>query len=114
MLLSLCRVRRAGRTLFPEHSRTWIFPAASVAGHLTEYKEPRERLSAWGGSLRQTYATAGALIGLTELQLKILLNHTLAQSVTSGYVTRAALLGPLRECQERVSRELLRWCKIAD
>jgi integrase len=37
MLRCLERVKEAGRTFFPEQSRTWIFPASG--GHVAEVKE---------------------------------------------------------------------------
>lgn len=108
MLRSLARARRAGRVMHPDHSTTWIFPAASATGHIAEHKEDRSVLSRWGGDLRQTWRTVAVAAGIGEMEAHLLPNHKL-RAVSAGYVTKSALLGHLREAQERASSEIVRW-----
>lgn len=106
MMRSQWRARRAGRMLHDREARCWIFPASTPAGHLTEHKERRDKLSHWGGDLRQTWRTAAQMVGLSELDCSLLMNHSLG-SVNAGYISTPALREQLRRCQEKVSIQLL-------
>jgi integrase len=107
MLRSLWRARKAGRVLHSRQAREWIFPAATPSGHIVEHKEPREKLSHWGGDLRQTWRTAAQIAGLSELDCSLLMNHSLG-SVNAGYISTPALREHLRGCQEKVGEQLIR------
>jgi hypothetical protein len=48
-------------------------------------------LSKWGNDLRQTYRTVAAHAGLSELDARLLMNHS-APGVNAGYITRQKLL----------------------
>lgn len=107
MLRSLWRVRKAGRMMFARQAREWIFPAAGTFGHLAEHKEDRETLSHWGGDLRQTYRTIAQAIGIFDLDIHLLMNHS-APGVSAGYITRAKLVPTsLRNAQEKLSRAMI-------
>jgi hypothetical protein len=70
-------------------------------------KEPRKRLFKWGNDLRQSYRTLGQAAGLSEIDMHLLMNHSLP-GVNAGYITRAKLLGDhLRTAQERLSRFMI-------
>lgn len=103
MVRSLLRVIRAGRMLHPEQAEFWLFPADSAAGHLTEHKEERDVLSKWGNELRQSYRTLAQPAGVSELDVHLLMNHSLA-GVNANYITRHRLLeNHLREAQGKIS-----------
>jgi len=103
MVRSIIRVIRLGRIMHPEQAETWLFPAFSAEGHLVEHKEDRADLSKWGNDLRQSYRTLGQAAGLSELDLHLLMNHSLP-GVNAGYITRDRLLGNhLRQQQDRLS-----------
>jgi integrase len=107
MLRSLWRVRKAGRMMFARQAREWIYPAAGIFGHLAEHKEDRETLSHWGGDLRQTYRTIAQAIGISDLDIHLLMNHSVP-GVSAGYITRAKLVPTsLRDAQERLSRAMI-------
>jgi integrase len=102
MVRCLVRAIRAGRLAYPVQAREWIFPASSASGHLEEHKERRATLSKWGNDLRQTYRTLAHAAGVNELDVRLLMNHTLP-GVSAGYLTKGKLLSHLREQQERIS-----------
>ena len=103
MVRCLIRVIRLGRTIYPEQADTWLFPADSGPGHLVEHKEDRKDLSKWGGDLRQTYRTIGQAAGVGEVDMHLLMNHSLP-NVNAGYITRhKLLLDHLRKQQQAIS-----------
>jgi hypothetical protein len=107
MLRSLWRVRKAGRQCYAERVQEWIFPASSRSGHLAEHKEHREILGNWGGDLRQTYRTVAQSIGISDLDIHLLMNHSLP-GASAGYVTRSQLVSTsLRDAQERLSTSII-------
>ncbi len=67
-------------------------------------REPKEKGLPSPHALRHTYASVANAIGVSETNLKLLLNHRSA-SVTQGYV--AAYLESLRSEQERIAAFLL-------
>jgi hypothetical protein len=68
-----------------------------------EHKEDRDVLSKWGNDLRQSYRTLGQAAGVSELDIHLLMNHSLP-GVNAGYITRDKLLRDhLRKQQERIS-----------
>jgi len=107
MIKCLARVMRFGRVLYPFQAREWLFPADSACGHIVEHKEDRDRLAKWGNDLRQTYRTIAQTVGIGDLDIHFLMNHTLG-GVNAGYITRSKLLSDhLREQQELISRKLM-------
>lgn len=114
MLDSFKRVKELGAVMHPRQAKEWIFPAESAPGHITEYKQSRERkkgsskqvLFKYGGDLRQTYRTVAQEVGVSKIDAHLLLNHAL-KGVSEGYITPGALLDHLREQQERISRKML-------
>lgn len=106
MVRCLCRLRVVGRMLHGEQARTWIFPAATPTGHISETKEDRADLPKWGGDLRQTYRTIAQTLGIGDMDIHLLMNHSLG-GVNAGYITRGALLDHLRAQQERISAALM-------
>jgi integrase len=103
MIRCLVRAMRAGRMMHPEEAETWIFAADSIEGHLEEHKERREDLSKWGNDLRHSFRTLGQAAGLSEIDTKLLMNHSIP-GVNAGYITRAKLLNDhLRAAQQKLS-----------
>jgi integrase len=103
MILCLIRAIRIGRTAYPVQAETWLFPADSASGHIVEHKEDRRDLSKWGNDLRQTYRTIGQVAGVNDVDMHLLMNHSLP-GVNAGYITRNKLLTDhLRLQQQRVS-----------
>ncbi len=112
MILCLIRAIRAGRALLPEQAKTWIFVGDSESGHMTHHKEDRETLSKWGNDLRQTYRTLGQEAELSEVDMHLLMNHSLP-GVNAGYITRAKLMNThLRQAQAKLSKLILGKSKI--
>ena len=107
MVRCLVRVIRIGRTFYPEQASEWLFPADSKSGHLAEHKESRHDLSKWGNELRQTFRTIAQAAGVPELDVHLLMNHSIP-GVNAGYITRNKLLRDhLRSQQESISRKIL-------
>jgi hypothetical protein len=103
MIRCIIRAIRLGRILYPEQASIWLFPAESETGHLEEHKEDRGVLSRWGNDLRQSYRTLARAAGVSELDVHLLMNHSLP-GVNAGYITRDKLLRDhLRKQQERIS-----------
>jgi integrase len=107
MIRGILRVMRLGRASHPTQSEVWLFPADSAAGHLVEHKEARSVLSKWGNDLRQTYRTIGQAAGVNDVDMHLLMNHSLP-GVNAGYITRNKLLeGHLRKQQQTISRTIV-------
>ena len=54
---------------------------------MTEHKESLGALSKWGNELRQTFRTVAQAAGVPELDVHLLMNHSIP-SVNAGYITR--------------------------
>jgi integrase len=107
LVRGLVRVIRLGRVLYPTHARKWLFPAESEGGHLAEHKEGRTTLSKWGNDLRQTYRTVAQATGIADLDIHLLMNHSVP-GVNAGYITRSKLLSDhLRQQQGMISRKMV-------
>lgn len=107
MIRCLIRVLRFGQSLYPNQATEWIFPADSKSGHLAEHKEERDELSRWGNDLRQTFRTIAQTAGVPELDVHLLMNHSIP-GVNAGYITRNKLLRDhLRIQQEAISRKMI-------
>jgi integrase len=103
MVRCLIRAMRFGRQMHPFDAREWIFPADSAEGHMVEQKENRAVLSKWGNDLRQTYRTIATPAGISELDARMLMNHSVP-GVNAGYITRHKLLEDhLRAQQQAIS-----------
>jgi hypothetical protein len=109
MIRCLLRALRVGRVLYPDRDQVheWLFPAGSTSGHIVEHKEKRDALSKWGNDLRQTYRTIAQATGVPELDVHLLMNHSIP-GVNAGYITRNKLLRDhLRNQQEAISRKII-------
>jgi integrase len=107
MIRCLVRVMRLGRVLYPSQAQQWLFPAESDSGHLVEHKEDRATLSKWGNDLRQTYRTVAQTTGIADLDIHLLMNHTVP-GVNAGYINRSKLLSDhLRQQQEMIARKIV-------
>ncbi len=114
MILCVIRAIRLGRILYPEQAKIWLFPAESETGRLVEHKEERGVLSKWGNDLRQSYRTLAQAAGVSELDVHLLMNHSLP-GVNAGYITRDKLLRDhLRSQQERVSAIVIERARHSD
>lgn len=103
MIGCLVRAIRFGRGMYPSQAMDWVFPADSASGHLVETKEDRDDLSKWGNDLRQTFRTIAATAGVSEIDAKLLMNHSIP-GVNAGYITRHKLLEDhLRRQQQAIS-----------
>lgn len=93
--------------MFPDQSQFWLFPADSASGHLIDHKENRDELAKWGNDLRQSYRTIAQAAEVSELDIHLLMNHSL-RGVNAGYITKDKLLiGHLRRQQERTSSTMM-------
>ena len=107
MIRCIIRALRVGRIAYRDQADFWLFPADSGSGHLVEHKEDRDDLSKWGNELRQTYRTLAQAAGISQLDIHLLMNHSLP-GVNAGYITRDGLLGDhLRKQQARISQVIL-------
>ena len=107
MIRCLVRAIRIGRVLYPEQAPVWLFPADSKSGHITEHKEKRSDLSKWGNELRQTFRTIAQAAGVMELDVHLLMNHSIP-GVNAGYITRNKILHDhLRDRQENISNKIM-------
>ncbi|MGY4502033.1 integrase [Bradyrhizobium sp. GM24.11] len=103
MIRSIIRAIRWGRIIYSAQAKSWLFPADSEPGHLVEHKEERNVLSKWGNDLRQSYRTLAQAAGVSELDIHLLMNHSLP-GVNAGYITRDRLLRDhLRQQQQRIA-----------
>lgn len=103
MIRCLVRVIRYGRIMHPDLAPQWLFPADSTSGHISDQKENRKALSEWGNDLRQSYRTLATLAGVSEVDARLLMNHSIS-GVNSGYITRHKLLEDhLRTQQQAIS-----------
>lgn len=103
MVRCLVRAIRFGREVYPSQAKEWVFPADSASGHLAETKEDRDELSKWGNDLRQTFRTIATAAGVSEIDAKLLMNHSIP-GVNAGYITRHKLLEDhLRQQQQAIS-----------
>lgn len=115
MIRCIIRAIRVGRMLYSEQAVFWLFPADSESGHIVEQKEDRATLSKWGNDLRQSYRTIAQSVGVSKLDVHLLMNHSVP-GVNDGYITRDKLLNDLlRKQQEKISGVVLeRASKIED
>lgn len=112
MIRCLIRAVRAGRMLMPGNKEGWIFMGEGEEGRMVEHSENRKVLSKWGNDLRQTYRTLGQIAGLSEIDLHLLMNHSLP-GVNAGYITRAKLIsGHLQTIQEKLTQTVLGGAKL--
>lgn len=104
MIRCLVRVIRYGRIMHPDLALKWLFPADSTSGHISEQKESRKVLSKWGNDLRQSYRTLATVAEVSEVDARLLMNHSIS-GVNSGYITRHKLLeSHLRTQQQAISK----------
>lgn len=107
MMESIFRLRRIGPIIYPENGRKWLFPSDAPCGHLVEHKEDRSLLSHWGNDLRQTYRTLAQAAEISDVDIHLLMNHSLP-GVNSGYITRSKLMRDhLRTQQDKLSNFIL-------
>jgi len=103
MIRCVVRAIRWARIMYSGQAKSWLFPADSDPGHLVEHKEARDVLSKWGNDLRQSYRTLAQAAGVSELDIHLLMNHSLP-GVNAGYITRDRLLKDhLRRQQQGIS-----------
>src|SRR4029077_2756711 len=108
MIRSIIRAIRWGRIMYSVQAKSWLFPADSEPGHLVEHQEERNILSKWGNDLRQSYRTLAQAAAVSELDIHLLMNHSLP-GVNAGYITRDRLLRDhLRQQQQRISELVVR------
>lgn len=116
-VLEMLQARQAeNKILFDAHGGDggWAFPTLDNDGkvsHVVEVKEQRVTKKKKYNHLpsphrlRDTFATACHEAGLTKLDTKVLMNHSLASGdVTEGYIRQG--MEHLRECVEKVAAHL--------
>jgi integrase len=95
----------------------YVFAANSGAGHIVEPKFPLNLVAKATGirvsahDLRRTYITAAESADISPIALKALVNHSLGNDVTSGYI----MMTPerLREPAQKVCDQLKKLCGVA-
>ena len=96
----------------------WVFPSVSRSGHIEEPKFPLEQIAEATGirvsahDLRRTFITVAESTDVSAIALKALVNHSLGQDVTEGYIQITA--ERLREPAQRVTDKLKELCGITD
>jgi integrase len=94
----------------------FVFPANSRSGHI---EEPRfalrlvrevSNITVTPHDLRRTYVTVAENTDISALALKALVNHSLGDDVTAGYVQMT--VERLREPAQRVADRLKELCGI--
>jgi integrase len=93
----------------------YVFPAISASGHISEPKfalalPKSSSVKVTCHDLRRTFVTIAESCGLDGYALKALVNHSIGNDVTGGYV----ILTPerLREPMQRVAERLKRYTGI--
>lgn len=95
----------------------FVFPSDSKNGHIAEPKFPLTEVAIACGvrvsahDLRRTFITIAESADISPLALKALVNHSLGNDVTAGYVQMTA--ERLREPAQRVADRLKILCGIA-
>lgn len=95
----------------------WVFGADSASGHLEEPKfalrlvRETTDIEASTHDLRRTFITIAESADISPYALKALVNHSLGNDVTSGYVQMTA--ERLREPAQRVCDKMMEMCGIA-
>jgi integrase len=90
----------------------YVFPAISLSGHISEPKFPLALVANATGvrvtchDLRRTFITIAESCGLDGYALKALVNHSIGNDVTGGYVQMTA--ERLREPLQKVTNKLKR------
>lgn len=82
----------------------WMFPARKK--HLSELRRKAE-FDHNPHSFRRLYRTMCVEAGVDLTMAKLLLNHSMTSDISFRYVSRAQLLGPMREASEKVAAKLL-------
>ena len=91
-----------------ERTGPFVFPSkTSASGHLEALRRTTDFPYA-PHQMRHTFRTVGLEAGVSTETISLLLNHR-PSGVTWGYVTRANLLGHLREAQEKICASLGRF-----
>ena len=117
-VLEILRRRRGQNHIIVGDDKGWVFPSVNMQGETTYVRQPRETRYINGRKekilptphrLRDTFATAAYQAGIPTMALKLLMNHTLAESndVTEGYVDPSDI-DHLRECVRRVANFLMK------
>src|SRR5205814_440496 len=93
-------------TFHPERRRNTALGFGEIAGW---HKERRSRLSHWAGDLRQTFRTTAQMIGVSDTDVRLLMNHAIP-GISGGYITRENLLSnSLLAAQQCISSTLVGW-----
>ncbi|MGE3966369.1 MAG: tyrosine-type recombinase/integrase [Planctomycetota bacterium] len=118
VLRELREANRANTKDFPDGDGGWAFPSRQSRGEVAPVRSPRIQKYEEGVKmdampsphrLRHTFATACHEAFLREVDIKLLMNHTLPRqdkNVTQGYVHPSQ--GHLRGCIEKVTKFLLK------
>ena len=94
----------------------YVFAADSRSGHIEEPRFPFQQVAQRSGiavsahDLRRTYVTVAEAADISAMALKALVNHSLGQSVTEGYIKMTT--DRLREPAQRVCDRLVELCGI--
>ena len=95
---------------------TFVFPAPGKSGYIAEPKFPLDAVAQATGirvsahDLRRTFITVAESADISPLALKALVNHSLGDDVTSGYVMMT--VERLREPAQRVADKMKMLCGI--
>jgi integrase len=109
----LLDVRCANAT---EAANKFVFPADSRSRHIEEPKFPLGLVAKATGiavsvhDLRRTYITVAESADISPIALKGLVNHSLGNDVTSGYIQMP--IERLREAAEKVCERMKQLCEV--
>lgn len=87
----------------PRLSGGWVFAAASRAGHIVEWKEPKHPGLYTGHSLRHCYRGILAQLGVDGLTGRLLMGHVVGGDVHDGYLDATVMAGSLARASEKVA-----------
>jgi integrase len=94
----------------------YVFPANSRSGHMEEPKFPLTQIAEASGirisahDLRRTFAMVAESTDISPIALKMLVNHSTGNDVTTGYVVLST--ERLREAAQRVCNRMRELCAI--
>jgi integrase len=95
----------------------FVFPSVGASGHISEPKFPLTQVAIATGiqisahDLRRTYITVAESCDISPTALKALVNHSLGNDVTSGYVQMTA--ERLRKPAQKVTDKMKALCGVA-
>lgn len=106
-LTALLKVRRG---VYESHE--WIFPGRGAAGYIVDPKKAARKVREASGvefsmhTLRRTFITVGESLDISPYAIKALVNHSMSNDVTSGYIVQTTdrLSAPAQKIADEMCR----------